>query len=873
MLGDEKMIHPLQSEAEDLRRQLAEARETLDAIRAGEVDAIVVNQGEGNQVFTLESAERPYRIFVEEMQKGAVTLNLEGRILFSNRRFGELVQVDQERVVGRAFEDFVQPAQREAWRALLGRAGSGRATGEILLDRREGDPVPASIGIHTMDSATGGIHCLVVTDLTEQRHYHRLIQTERALRLSEERRRLAAQAAMVGTYSFDFASGEVHLSPEFRRLWGIRSADPVTLDQNWFRSLTPENRALFQRARVAAQNPERGGQIDFEYRLAGPDGSARWLNIKGRTEFAGAGETSRPLRAFGAAVDITELKNREQEVLALNRTLRAISNSTHALMRSQNAPEGEYLAEICRIITEDCGHAMVWIGLAQADEARSIRPVASSGADAGYLEGLALTWADTERGRGPGGTAVRTGKPAMCRDMRTDPAFEPWRADALERGYRSSLVLPLQDAGRTFGTLTIYAREPDAFPEREMILLQELASDLAYGIITNRLRADHARAEEALKDAGRRKDEFLATLAHELRNPLAPIRNAAHILKLRGAGDPELQPIYDLIGRQAGQMARLVDDLLDVSRLERGRIELRRERVDLCSTVRHAVEACRTLIEALGHKVELNLPEQALEVDGDPVRVEQMVCNLVTNACKHTPPGGAIRIAAGRDGSEAALRVRDDGIGMTPEEMEHIFDLFYQGRQAAGHREAGLGLGLTLVRSLAELHGGSIAAASEGPGKGSEFTLRLPALAPPEHPGQAPEPGRTSLPAAGGKRRHVLLVDDNPGVVMTVKLLLSESGYQVSAAANGLAGIRQAVALRPDLALVDLGLPDLNGLEVAARIRAELGSSIRLVALTGFSRESDISAALAAGFDRHLVKSADPKELVDAVDGLLRDAP
>jgi PAS domain S-box-containing protein len=710
-------------------------------------------------------------------------------------------------------------------------------------------------------SLTGAV--VVFHDVTAQR------KAETVLRQSEERRRLAAQAAMVGTYSFDFASGEAYLSDEFRHLLGIASTDPFIIDQDWIMGLAMEDRAVFQSALASAQDPGVAGQIDFEFRVHQPDGSIRWLNIKSTTEFATEGGTSRPLRAFGAAVDITERKARERELQSLNRTLRAISSSTQALMRSQSAQEDDYLAEICRIITEDCGHAMVWVGFAEADEAKSIRPVASAGSGTDYLEKLQLTWADTERGRGPGGTVVRTGHPAMCQDMMSDPAFAPWRADALARGYRSSLVLPLKDGVSTFGTLTIYSRETDAFPERELLLLQELASDLAYGITTNRLRDDHARAEEALKEAGRRKDEFLATLAHELRNPLAPIRTGAHILKLRGSDDPEIKAVYDLIGRQAGQMARLVDDLLDISRLERGKIELRRERVDFCSMAAHAVQVCRNLIEERRHRVQLDLPEQALEVDGDPVRVEQMICNLLTNACKHTPAGGEIRILAQRMGGSAVLRVQDNGIGMTPEVMEHIFDMFYQAAPAMGREERGLGLGLTLVTSLAALHGGKVTAASPGLGKGSEFTLFLPAFEPAERPAQTEEPRQDARPGPGEKANHILVIDDNPGVVTTVKMLLDAFGYRVSVAATGAAGLRKAIDLRPDLALVDLGLPDLSGLEVAARIRAELGSGIHLIALTGFSRESDIVAALAAGFDQHLVKSSDPRELLNAVKAIL----
>ena len=377
------------------------------------------------------------------------------------------------------------------------------------------------------------------------------------------------------------------------------------------------------------------------------------------------------------------------------------------------------------------------------------------------------------------------------------------------------------------------------------------------------------RIQSDLRETDKRRLEFLAVLAHELRNPIAPIRTAAHILKARGSEDPNLRSLYDLIERQSSQMARLVDDLLDASRLKRGKIELRRERVDFPSLVAHAVEVCRPLIEECGHRVAWDLPKQALEVDGDPVRVEQMVCNLLTNACKQTPPGGEIRIAAERMDDTAILRVRDNGIGMTPEQMKHVFDMFYQAGHALGHREGGLGLGLTLVKSLAELHGGSIAADSEGLGQGSEFTLCLPALDSAHDPLQVPEADHDSILPPSVKSKHVMVIEDNPSVVVSVKMLLNAFGYRVSVAATGAAGIRQAVELQPDLALVDLGLPDQSGLEVAARIRAELGRGIHLIALTGFSRESDIAAAMDAGFDQYLVKSADPKELVEAVNACL----
>jgi PAS domain S-box-containing protein len=376
---------------------------------------------------------------------------------------------------------------------------------------------------------------------------------------------------------------------------------------------------------------------------------------------------------------------------------------------------------------------------------------------------------------------------------------------------------------------------------------------------------ERKRAEAELQEAVRRRDEFLATLAHELRNPLAPIRTGAYILGLRDTPDPEIRRIHDTIARQSAHMARLVDDLLDVSRIEQGKVALRKERVDLRQVVAHALDACRPLLEPRGHQPTLDLPEPPPELEADPIRLEQMLCNLLNNAAKCTPQGGEIHLSAVREGDEVVLRLRDTGVGMPPEVLAHVFDLFYQADQSLDRPQGGLGLGLTLVQSLALLHGGSVAASSGGPGRGSEFQLRLPAPAPVP---ASPAPRAAGTGAPGGGRKHVLIVDDDRSVRMTSEMLLTAMNYRVSMAATGEKGVEQAKALRPDIALIDLGMPGLDGLEVAARIRAELGRDIYLVALTGYSRDVDFARTRAAGFDKHLVKSGDPRELLELLQSL-----
>jgi two-component system CheB/CheR fusion protein len=381
---------------------------------------------------------------------------------------------------------------------------------------------------------------------------------------------------------------------------------------------------------------------------------------------------------------------------------------------------------------------------------------------------------------------------------------------------------------------------------------------------------ERKQSESALREANRQKDEFLATLAHELRNPLAPIRTAAHILAARGSGDPQLKALHDLIGRQAAHMARLVDDLLDVSRIERGKLTLKKERVDFGAAVARALEASRHHLAQRGHQLSVDLPAAPVELDADPGRVDQMICNLVHNACKFTPPGGRIWVSARSEGPEAVLRVRDDGAGMTNGTIGHVFDLFYQAGQSLDRPEGGLGIGLTLVDRLARLHQGSVSAASPGLGQGSEFTLRLPVMES-ARPVPGPQGGlhQAVLRTNAERPRQVLVVDDNEGMVLTTRLLLESLGFRVSSAGTGEEGLRKILAQPPDIALVDLGLPGLDGYAVARRVRAELGRRVRLVALTGYSRDADVASAMAAGFDRHLVKAADPDELIAALQAFL----
>jgi two-component system CheB/CheR fusion protein len=373
-----------------------------------------------------------------------------------------------------------------------------------------------------------------------------------------------------------------------------------------------------------------------------------------------------------------------------------------------------------------------------------------------------------------------------------------------------------------------------------------------------RLEEELRLRARGLVAADRRKNEFLAMLAHELRNPLAPILNAAALLEARGSDAVSVEAARVLIQRQVRHMARLVDDLLDVARVTSGKIMLRREPTDLATVVADAVESCRPVFERHGHRVAVALPTEPVHADADGMRIAQVVANLLDNATKYTADGGSISVGLAREGDEAVLRVRDTGIGMSAEMIERAFELFAQGERPLDRPESGLGIGLTLVRSLVELHGGRVTAASAGAGRGTEILVRLPLLGAETGdgaPAPAPEPSSATA-------RRVLVVDDNVDTAVSAAALLELQGHEVRVAHAGPEAIALAREFGPDVVLLDIGLPGMDGYAVARTLRTDprLAGS-RLIAVSGYGQESDRRRSREAGFDEHLVKPVEPDEL------------
>ena len=448
-----------------------------------------------------------------------------------------------------------------------------------------------------------------------------------------------------------------------------------------------------------------------------------------------------------------------------------------------------------------------------------------------------------------GAAAVLVAEEALPRDarlaelIRQQPPWSDLPVLVLTRPGADSPVVAR--ALRTLGNVTLLER-----PVRVTALASAVHSALRARERQYQTRAHLQEREEA----DRRKDEFLATLAHELRNPLAPIRNSVSLLRLSGATEPARQ-VWEMMDRQVDHMVRLVDDLMEVSRITRGKIELRRSVLDVADVIAAAVETSRPLIEAAHHQLNIALPPERLYVEADSVRLAQVFSNLLNNAVRYTDPGGRIGIAAQRDDGNAVVTVSDTGIGIAPEALPQVFDMFVQGHARHSRAQSGLGIGLTLVRSLVEMHGGSVRARSAGPGRGSEFVVRLP-LARPDAP--RVQAGAHDLPRRIPGVPRVMVVDDNRDAADSLAAVLKMLGAEVRVSHDGQSALEALDLFRPAAVFLDLGMPGMDGYQTARQMRArEDMRDAKIIALTGWGQQSDRRQTEAAGFNQHLVKPAD----------------
>jgi signal transduction histidine kinase len=635
--------------------------------------------------------------------------------------------------------------------------------------------------------------------------------------------------------------------------WRVVLSVPVTLVD------APNRRALWQVLGGAAVAAGLASGLAFVFgrRIAASVGSL--VRIARAVE---RGERAEPLHTGVAEVNVVaeqlraaanHARAREREAAMRESQARAMAEVAHALNASPD------LDAVLRTVVTAVP------GLVQADSAR-IALVEENGK---HLVVRYSTEASTampaqfaiERGHGLGGRAWASGRPIRSDDIATDPRFaaDDHLPIARADGIVSCMAVPITSADTVVGVIYAnnFTRRP--FTAVDEASLMTLADHAAVAVQKARLLAGEHAARAEAEASSRGKDELLAMLGHELRNPLAAIATAAHILDARGATEESRGRAREIIARQNAHLARLVDDLLDVARVTSGKIVLERRPLELAEAVRRSVGTLTASGRTERHQVQLDLDRAWADVD--ETRLEQVVTNLVGNALRFTPDGGAIDITLRAVDGSAVLQVHDCGVGIAPEMLPRVFDVFVQGTRRPDGAPGGLGLGLTLVRRIVELHGGSVMAASEGSGRGSTFTVRLPALAgPPALRGQ-PKPGRVERP-----RRRVVVVEDNADAREMLRFALQLAGHEIHEAHDGPSGLAAIQRERPDVALVDIGLPHFDGYELARKTRAVVGTAVRLVALTGYGQPDDRRQALEAGFDVHLVKPVDPDALLAALE-------
>ena len=590
-----------------------------------------------------------------------------------------------------------------------------------------------------------------------------------------------------------------------------------------------------------------GRLVTFESELTYRDGKPRY--VRG-TYVPDVGEDGQ-VRGFVAHVtDITDLKRAEAEREQLRRHADELARVSRRLTESLDIDE----------VAERIAESILPLFQAQSSVVRLLLPDGSLACVA-----IAGKWLENFKpgyilpaGVGLVGRAVVEKRALWTRDILDEPSVvltPEFRQGLAGAGHHAVLAVPLQVKGEIIGAVSTAHAEIRTFSQADIDLLQAFADQAALAMRNVQLFAREQTARAEAEAANRAKDQFLALLAHELRNPLAPIVTSAALLRRPGTPATVVEHSAGIVERQARSLARLLDDLLDVSRITRDRIELRRTVLSIADAVERALEATRPLVDERRHVVSVTLPPRPLYVEADPARLEQIIVNVLNNAAKYTPPGGHISVVVAQEGDEVALRVSDTGIGIPADMLSRIFELFVQGDQSLAHTSGGLGIGLTLVHRLVKLHHGRVEAQSDGPGRGSRFTVALPLsrqASAPTGPASVPTP----CPPA-----NVLLIEDNDDARHSLRAYLEYEGHRVAEAADGTSGLDRDETMRPDIVLIDIGLPGLDGYEVARRIRARRGTDPILVAITGYGQIDDQRRSLEAGFDAHLTKPVSPDQL------------
>lgn len=726
-------------------------------------------------------------------------------------------------------------AQAEAWAQYESGKGGVSQFRCVAKDGRVVWIEATSAVIFGEDGSKQGVRGVNI-DITERK------MSEEALRESEERYRLVERATNDVIWDWDLVTGELHHNDSVYKVFGY-TAETVGHDgQWWYDQAHPEDRET--PVRGLREVIDSGGSYwTGEYRFKRGDGT--WASVLDRS-YVMRNSDGKALRIIGSMVDVTEARRREEalQFLADASEILSVGLDDQTILESLADLVVRDLSDHCSIEILEQPGALHRVALADVDSAR--REALSRFPDRYHF---------AARGEHPLTRALISEaayiQPRITEDYTQSIAVEEDMMDFWRILKPISIICaPLRIRGKVLGAISFISCDPaHVYSDRDLALADELARRASIALDNTQLYRRVQRADTA-------KNEFLAMLSHELRNPLGAISNALELIRLRGRVDPTLQRTLDVVERQSNHMAHLVDDLLDVSRITQGKIELRMETVDLAKVIEQAVQANQPLMDSRGHVVTVQLPSESVWLRADPVRLAQVISNLLGNAAKYTEPGGNISVTGQCDGDDAAIRVRDSGVGIPSDMLNNVFDLFTQGDRAADRAQGGLGIGLTVVKNLVALHGGTVQACSEGLGRGSEFVVTLPAL--PRSSGQIPPSMAESRELAGHSGQRILLVEDNLDAARTLAEILETWGNTVRLAHDGLSALEMARHGDADVVLMDIGLPGMDGYEVARNLReGGLLPSAVLVALTGYGQEEDHRRSREAGFQHHLVKPVD----------------
>jgi PAS domain S-box-containing protein len=743
----------------------------------------------------LRASESRYRAIVEATPECVKLVAPDGTILQMNSAGLAMVEGD-ESVLGQCVYNVIAPEFRDAYRAFNQAVCRGeRGTLEFDIIGLRGTRRHMETKAVPLPAPSGGFTQLAVTrDVTDQQ------RTESELRDIRSRMEAALAGAAIGTWTWDVCEDRFFADASLAKIFSLSPelAQGGPLSQI-VDSIHPHDRERV--AELVNRAVESGQYYEADYRVVQPDGTYRWITARGQVERDADG---RAIRFPGVVIDITERKRAEEELARVTAESERRKRLYETILSA--TPDFVYVFSLdYRILYANDALVAMW-GVGD--------PVGKTFLEIGY---------------------------------------EPWHAEMhcreidQVRATKAAIRGEVPFSGTNGRKIYDYIFVPVFGPDGEVEAVAGTTRDVT----------ERKGMEEELRDADRRKDDFIALLAHELRNPLAPIRNGLQVLRL-AEGDPAtLADARRMMERQLTHMVRLIDDLLDVSRINRNKMELRRSRVALADVITSAVETAQPQIDYAEHELSLTLPSAPVYLDADMTRLAQVFSNLLTNSAKYTPRGGRIWLSAKRHGAQVEVSVQDNGIGIPSASLEAIFDMFSQVDRTVERNTGGLGIGLALVKGLVEMHGGTVTAMSEGEGQGSTFTVTLPVLVEQSEPALPAD--ATPVRAPG---RRILVVDDNKDGADSLAMMLRLMRNEVQTANDGVQALEQAERFRPEVVLMDIGMPKLNGLEATRRLREQpWGRDMRIIALTGWGHEGDRERSAEAGCDGHLVKPVDFSEL------------